>query len=395
MRLYKFNILLIILAETFFSGNAFSQTLVNKGQTITISLNAKISVAGTLANEGIINNQGILLIHGDWLNNNKYNGRGTVVFNSDQPQIIDHNNNEFYNLVIDGKGEKRLTSDASISGELYLKNGILTPEDSSLLLLKKQAIVSGGNSKSFVSGRLFHEGTGKKYYPIGKNGSFKPVALEVVGDDPVVGFELFEPNPDPYFYLNIRAVSSARYWEKTLLSGRLDSTSVITLPVGNDHLNGEIDLLVIAGLEKEDSNYRVIGEPYISGFMSNGTISSPLSFGSDYFALALLAKHPEERSLYVPNAFAPFSPKANNEDKVIKVYGREISPDDFFFRIFNRWGEVMYETTSYEEASQTGWNGIAETTGREQSFGIYQYILKGKFNSGKPIDQMGSINLIK
>ena len=113
------------------------------------------------------------------------------------------------------------------------------------------------------------------------------------------------------------------------------------------------------------------------------------------FALGLTAERPEERALFVPNAFAPLSSKANSEDNRIKVYGKEISNEGFMFRIYNRWGELVYESFSYEEASTVGWDGINRNTGRAELMGSYKYILKGKFNSGRTIEKTGNIHLIR
>src|SRR5690606_23212446 len=109
------------------------------------------------------------------------------------------------------------------------------------------------------------------------------------------------------------------------------------------------------------------------------------------------AEHPEDRAIYIPNAFAPdhLLARQNGEDDRIKVYGKEISENDFLFRIYNRWGVMVYETTSYSEATTKGWDGINQHTGKPESMGSFKFLLKGKFNSGRTIERSGSIHLIR
>lgn len=91
--------------------------------------------------------------------------------------------------------------------------------------------------------------------------------------------------------------------------------------------------------------------------------------------------------IYVPNAF---SPKANNiENKTLKVYAYGVSNTNFLFEVYNRWGEMVYKTSNFDEINQSGWNG------GNQELGVYTYILKGIFSNGQVIDQTGTITLIR
>lgn len=165
------------------------------------------------------------------------------------------------------------------------------------------------------------------------------------------------------------------------------------MDIGNsDAVEEEV---IIAAASLDDGNYRPLKIFSYSGFINSGTVTSKLPLNAEIFAIGILAASPEERSIYVPNAFAPMSPKANMEDNRIKVYGREISSNDFLFRIYNRWGIMVYETTSLDQASTSGWDGINRQTGKPETMGSYKYILKGKFNSGKSIERSGTIHLIR
>ena len=98
--------------------------------------------------------------------------------------------------------------------------------------------------------------------------------------------------------------------------------------------------------------------------------------------------------LFVPNASSPFA--INPEDQVVKIYGDLISTDyDFLFRVVDKWGNVVYETTSVEEMSTTGWDGINRKTGSRVEFGHFNYFMHGVLKTGKQVHKNGSILMAK
>jgi len=100
------------------------------------------------------------------------------------------------------------------------------------------------------------------------------------------------------------------------------------------------------------------------------------------------------RLIYVPNVLNPAS--SNPDNKVVKVYGTAVLEDDFTFRIYNKWGEMIYESTSFTDANTKGWNGSYKTnTGTEQTLSVYTYSLHGKYFDGQAFDKTGSITLLR
>jgi len=89
---------------------------------------------------------------------------------------------------------------------------------------------------------------------------------------------------------------------------------------------------------------------------------------------------------YLPNAFVPTSgnPGSNRfgilNNEVIKLS---------FFRIYNRYGQLVFETT---DPSQK-WDGIFNGTLAEQ--GVYAWIAEGFCQSGKPIKKTGNVTLLR
>ncbi|MDH5598183.1 MAG: gliding motility-associated C-terminal domain-containing protein, partial [Cyclobacteriaceae bacterium] len=106
---------------------------------------------------------------------------------------------------------------------------------------------------------------------------------------------------------------------------------------------------------------------------------------------SFLIKVASNSNLFVPSVFNPTS--TNAENRVVKVYGEDISTDGFSFKVFNRWGKVVYTTQNFSDARNSGWDG---TYGSEpQENGVYTYLLQGKFNSGKQFEKTGTITLVK
>lgn len=91
-----------------------------------------------------------------------------------------------------------------------------------------------------------------------------------------------------------------------------------------------------------------------------------------------------ETLLDLPNAFSPGS-EPNSEIKIIK---RGIATLKYF-RIFNRWGTKVFETTNIDE----GWNG--QYNGTPQPMGVYVYMIDAVTNTGRRFTKQGNITLIR
>ncbi|BAV08571.1 gliding motility-associated C-terminal domain-containing protein [Filimonas lacunae] len=87
----------------------------------------------------------------------------------------------------------------------------------------------------------------------------------------------------------------------------------------------------------------------------------------------------------VPSAFTPNGDGINDQ---VMVRGYGISKMNF--RIFNRWGKVVYQSTSYKG---NGWNGYYN--GVLQPMDVYAYVLDVEFSDGKRYQKRGDITLLR
>ena len=88
--------------------------------------------------------------------------------------------------------------------------------------------------------------------------------------------------------------------------------------------------------------------------------------------------------VYVANAF---SPNGDGNNDFIPVRGECVSI--LSFKIFNRWGNLVFETDQLNE----GWDGYYK--GELQDIGVYVYTVEATFENGKTVQESGDISLIK
>ena len=93
----------------------------------------------------------------------------------------------------------------------------------------------------------------------------------------------------------------------------------------------------------------------------------------------------DENGIYIPNAF---SPNGDNKNDVFRIRGYGIK-EVTVFRVFSRWGELVFETTNAEE----GWDG---TFKNQPMFpAVYVYYVEGICTNDQVIVKQGNVTLIR
>ncbi len=374
--------------------------LLTNGGLLQITEGTDMVVQGTVQNNGVINNEGNFLFDGDWLNAGTYNGiNGTIILNGDGDQLVDNNDQDIATLIVDGPGIKTLDNNTIIDSLLHLRMGILVIPGDKQLVLSNSAEVQGGFDDAYVDGVMYHQGTGFKFFPIGKDGLFTPVWFEeVFGINPTIGLEVFEPNPgNPQPGFNLLGISNARYWQLSVLNGTFDS-SIVSIDLLDEDtttidrvntLNVRTLALAIAQGDTVDGTYTSLGNASIA----DNIITSEIGFTKRFLAIALAPTVPEDGILFIPNIFSPSDFDPNNQS--FRVFGEKVSTDAFQFRVFDKWGQVVYETESFVEANTVGWTGDVNGNGQMAPVGVYTYTVVGSFNNGNPINEVGTVTLIR
>jgi len=89
--------------------------------------------------------------------------------------------------------------------------------------------------------------------------------------------------------------------------------------------------------------------------------------------------------IYVPNAFSPNGDRLNDFLKAIPAGIR----DFHYFRIFDRWGRIVFNTTNY----LNGWDG--KLKGNAQVNGTYVWMAEGVDYRGNTVQRKGTVTIVK
>ncbi len=139
-----------------------------------------------------------------------------------------------------------------------------------------------------------------------------------------------------------------------------------------------------------------------SVYLSDSTILNPVFNGTDSAEYTVTATDSAGCSttrpvklrviscyLKVPQAFTP---NGDNYNDHFTVFG---SLAQYEIRIFNRWGEMVYNSNDVSELSDLnrGWDGTYK--GKVQELGTFAYYITGKDFSGNNVEKKGNLTLIR
>lgn len=105
-------------------------------------------------------------------------------------------------------------------------------------------------------------------------------------------------------------------------------------------------------------------------------------YGEDDIKVRIYKGRPD---ILVPNAFTPNGDGTNDIFKPITIGITQLQ----YFRIYNRWGQLLYTTSEQGE----GWDGSFK--GLKQVSGTYVYMVQGTDFTGKTVFKKGTVVLIR
>ena len=104
----------------------------------------------------------------------------------------------------------------------------------------------------------------------------------------------------------------------------------------------------------------------------------------DGVTVYVIANTCDEATVFVPNTFTP-----NNDGKNDVLYVRSSVVQELYFAIYNRWGQMVFETNDISK----GWDGVYKDMKADP--GVFGYYLKVKCNNGDESFRKGNITLIR
>jgi gliding motility-associated-like protein len=139
-----------------------------------------------------------------------------------------------------------------------------------------------------------------------------------------------------------------------------------------------------AGLDNPNIANPVATAPAIDGTVVIYQVTTTTSAGcqGDAFVIVRVYKGPD---IYVPTAFTPNGDGKNDQFIPFPVGIKKLN----YFRVFNRWGQLLYSTTTLNQ----GWDG--RLAGVQQSSGVYVWMVEGVTMDNKLITKKGTVTLIR
>ncbi len=215
------------------------------------------------------------------------------------------------------------------------------------------------------------------------------------GGQPQVSFVFLNVPPGPFIVVVTDAAgcqAEVRGEAPETAIPRIISTT--TLPANCGQANGRISLQ--AGGGEGRLQYR----------LNNGPLQEKPEFealAAGEYTLAVVDEQGCETAqtvalpaarcpVYVPNAFSPNDDGVNDRLRAFAPEGQ--GGEVAVFRIFDRWGALVYETTPLSlDAANQGWDG--QFKGGPAAPGAYVYYLRVNFASGESLETSGTFTLVR
>ena len=99
----------------------------------------------------------------------------------------------------------------------------------------------------------------------------------------------------------------------------------------------------------------------------------------------------KERPIFIPNVFTP---NGDGDNDLFKVYSGEGVEEIKKFKIFDRWGALVYEAQNLRnDIEYFGWDGRLK--GENMTQGVYVYFLEVLYIDGKSEIIRGDVTLMR
>ncbi len=110
-------------------------------------------------------------------------------------------------------------------------------------------------------------------------------------------------------------------------------------------------------------------------------------YGFEDISYSNIVEAQKDPNNFIPNTFRPNSEiEANRIFKPVLSY---VDADEYHFIIYDRWGQMMFETTDLTE----GWDGTVK--GKPAELGVYSYVITYRLNEKKMYSKYGHVTLIR
>jgi gliding motility-associated-like protein len=372
------------------NGNAFLAIETNGAN------DAEMIISGDFENNAAVELHGVLKVSGNWTNNNSFLSTTGSVFLDGNNQVISGSEpTEFYNLTLQGNGTKTQFVNISVKNILNLTDRELNTNEyyvsvqntDSASVQRTSGFVSS-TGDGFISRNTAY--AAEYLFPTGSSigiTRYRPVTVKPLQSDPAV-FTVRLANTDAtndgYNRINISGeiqFTNQHFYHKI---NRTAGTVTADMKIYYDAVF-DGNFKGIARWETDNTWHPLSESIHITDF--------PLSFvlapnrndfsQTPYILYSETNTNDENYHIFIPNIF---SPNGDGENDVLYVRGYGVAA--ISFTIYNRWGEVVFESTNIDN----GWNGTY--LGQVCDPEVFVYVVKYSFvNSGESI-KTGTVQLV-
>lgn len=255
--------------------------------------------------------------------------------------------NAWHLSFVDHEGKYSLNGSIYINGQIELAQNTLKVTDGSFLQINSGAGIAS-TDQGHVEGMLYHEGTGEKFYPIGKNGVYTPVTLlDVQGQSQTLsGMQAFD---QAFFTADLpsgfKRILPNFYWELDTANGF--GGSLVRLPLITDDPSDKGKYSILQAYNNEASIDDLGSE--LSG--SNEFITSELMANGTYLMIGSKAA----KNLIIHNILSPVLKDGKND--FITIENIE-AYNDATVILLDRYGTEICRITDFanDADSQSGCN---------------------------------------
>ncbi len=135
--------------------------------------------------------------------------------------------------------------------------------------------------------------------------------------------------------------------------------------------------ITIGNFYDDNNTHQVLIDTTLSGIPGCG-------FYIDDVSVTLIEEPKTENVLYIPNIFSP-----NNDGQNDKLFVRGQQIESLHFIIYNRWGNLVYESNDINH----GWDGTQN--GKKSETGVYVYRAEVTFKDGETLVKRGNVTLVR
>lgn len=399
------------------AGCAVLGQTVNEGQVFVLP-NTEVSTLSDFENKegAVFYNDGTLYVYRNFTNNGLFDftsnrKTGYTLFkglDAYKQKLEGAKPTKFFDVLFDNPTPDfafDLETDINIAGTANFYEGVLNMEhqQAALLFLPGSKAINASD-QSYAHGMVEKEGNNEFIFPIGKEGYYRKAAIGAPQKLSEVFYaEYFIQNSDDLHPHQSRAgviewINDKEYW--TIDAGEVNSSVILALSwhdktTPEKLLQAKKSAIHIVRWDEEQQLW--VDEGGIAD-ESTQTVTTPTRI--DKYGIFTLGLVNEELLLegdvVVYNAV---SPNGDGYNDYFRIDNIQRYPNNKV-EIYNRWGVLVYETTSYDSKGNV-FEGISEgrvTMNKNEKLpsGTYYYVLSYEYNDdrgSKTIKKSGYLHL--